>query len=338
MWQHEIQSFYCMHVLPYLQDKGKLLEDCRLQKVDLIAQVKQLQEKLNHLVCSMSFQNIEMEDFKHQQALASPCTLEDGLSDGSDNSEETNKSPPTDTFNIIWDLAEVTGNSDSLIRNKEPDAPTGEQVTLQDRSLCLQGHLHRCSQDLTHSQGSKPLKNVLRTMDVSPWSSPEVVREDSTLEPLPSLPLTPCSDALSLHSLDTLLQDGTSTHLLPADQSGRLCYPGESAVGTAPKWVGSPLAADGAPSTDQNAQRVPVVSGLPRLCPDLGPWDAEGQCVHTGLCLCGRWGHSCSHCWLTSWCGHWAKRGWALGSPLVSRCRDGQRSAGWTQVCCNRNI
>ncbi|XP_043729926.1 pericentrin isoform X5 [Cervus elaphus] len=241
-----------------VKDKGRLLEDCRLQKVDLIAQVKQLQEKLNHLVCSMSFQNIEMEDFKYQQSLASPCTLEDGLSDGSDNSEETNKSPPTDTFNIIWDLAEVTGNSDSLIRNEEPDAPTGEQVTLQDRSLCLQGHLHRCSQDLTHSRGSKPLKNVLRTMDLSPWSSPEVVREDSALEPLPSLPLTPCSDALSLHSLDTSLWDGTSTHLLPAGQSGRLCYPGESAAGTAPKWVGSPLAADGAPSADQHAQRVPV--------------------------------------------------------------------------------
>ncbi|KAB0373803.1 hypothetical protein FD755_014059 [Muntiacus reevesi] len=239
------------------RDKGKLLEDCQLQKVDLIAQVKQLQEKLNHLVCSMSFQNIEMEDFKYQQALASPCTLEDGLSDGSDNSEETNKSPPTDTFNIMWDLAEVTGNSDSLIRNEEPDAPTGEQVTLQDRSLCLQGHLHRSSQDLTHSRGSKPLKNVLRTMDLSPWSSPEVVREDSTLKPLPSLPLTPCSDALSLHSLDTSLWDGTSTHLLPADESGRLCYPGESAAGTAPKWVGSPLAADGAPSAD-HAQRVPV--------------------------------------------------------------------------------
>ncbi|XP_027404127.1 pericentrin isoform X4 [Bos indicus x Bos taurus] len=240
-----------------VKDKGKLLEDCRLQKVDLIAQVKQLQEKLNHLVCSMSFQNIEMEDFKYQQALASPCALEDGLSDGSDNSEETDKSPPIDTFNIIWDLAEVTGNSDSLIRN-EPDAPTGEQVTLQDRSLCLQGHLHGCSQDLTHSQGSKPLKNVLRTMGLSPWSSPEVVREDSTLEPLPNLPLTPCSDALSLHSLDTSLWDGTSTHVLQADQSGRLCYPGESAAGTAPKWVGSPLAADGVPSANHHAQRVPV--------------------------------------------------------------------------------
>ncbi|KAM7248823.1 hypothetical protein CapIbe_000862 [Capra ibex] len=240
-----------------VKDKGKLLEDCRLQKVDLIAQVKQLQENLNHLVCSMSFQNIEMEDFKYQQALASPCALEDGLSDGSDNREETDKSPPIDTFNILWDLAEVTGNSDSLIRN-EPDAPAGEPVTLRDRSLCLQGHLRGRSRGLTRSQGSKPLKNVLKTMDLSPWSSPEVVREDSTLEPPPSLPLTPCSDALSLHSLDTSLWDGTSTHLLQAAQSGQLCYPGESAAGTAPKWVGSPLAADSAPSADHHAQRVPV--------------------------------------------------------------------------------
>nr|XP_042093966.1 pericentrin isoform X6 [Ovis aries] len=240
-----------------VKDKGKLLEDCRLQKVDLIAQVKQLQEKLNHLVCSMSFQNIEMEDFKYQQAVASPCALEDGLSDGSDNSEETDKSPPIDTFNILWDLAEVTGNSDSLIRN-EPDAPAGEPVTLRDRSLCLQGHLRGRSRGFTRSQGSKPLKSVLRTMDLSPWSSPEVVREDSAFEPPPSLPLTPCSDALSLHSLDTSLWDGTSTHLLQAAQSGQLCYPGESAAGTAPKWVGSPLAADSAPSADHHAQRVPV--------------------------------------------------------------------------------
>ncbi|KAI4589547.1 hypothetical protein MJG53_000596 [Ovis ammon polii x Ovis aries] len=245
-----------------ISDKGKLLEDCRLQKVDLIAQVKQLQEKLNHLVCSMSFQNIEMEDFKYQQAVASPCALEDGLSDGSDNSEETDKSPPIDTFNILWDLAEVTGNSDSLIRN-EPDAPAGEPVTLRDRSLCLQGHLRGRSRGFTRSQGSKPLKSVLRTMDLSPWSSPEVVREDSAFEPPPSLPLTPCSDALSLHSLDTSLWDGTSTHLLQAAQSGQLCYPGESAAGTAPKWVGSPLAADSAPSADHHAQRVPVISSDP---------------------------------------------------------------------------
>lgn len=75
------------------------------------------------------------------------------FSDGSDNSEETDKiTPPIDTFNILWDLAEVTGNSDSLIRN-EPDAPAERPVTLRDRSLCLQGHLRGQLRGLTRSQG-----------------------------------------------------------------------------------------------------------------------------------------------------------------------------------------
>ncbi|EPY77860.1 pericentrin (kendrin)-like protein [Camelus ferus] len=72
-------------------------------------------------------------------------------------------------------------------------------------------------------------------MDLASWSSPEVARKDSTLEPMPSLPLTPCSDALSQRSLDTSLWDGTVTSLLQADQSGLLCYLGESTAGTAPR-------------------------------------------------------------------------------------------------------
>ncbi|XP_061049741.1 pericentrin isoform X3 [Eubalaena glacialis] len=240
------------------KDKEKLLEDCQLRKVDLIDQVKQLQEKLNHLVHCMSFQNVRTEDFKFQQALESPHVIENNASDSSSNSEETDRSSPVDAFNVTWDLVDITGNQDSLIRNEVPDTPTGEQVALQDRSLCSQGSLYGCSRDLSHTQGTKPLKNVLRTMDLSSWSSPEVVRKDSISEHPPSLPLTPCSDALSQRSLDTSLWDGTSTQLLQADQMGLLCYPGESAAGTAPKWARSPLAADGAPSTDHHAQRVPV--------------------------------------------------------------------------------
>ncbi|XP_057402112.1 pericentrin isoform X5 [Balaenoptera acutorostrata] len=240
------------------KDKEKLLEDCQLWKVDLVDQVKQLQEKLNHLVRCMSFQNVRTEDFKFQQALESPHVLENNASDSSSNSEETDRSSPVDAFNVTWDLVDITGNQDSLIRNEVPDTPTGEQGALQDRSLCSQGSLYGSSRDLSHTQGTKPLKNVLRTMDLSSWSSPEVVRKDSISEQPPSLPLTPCSDALGQRSLDTSLWDGTSTQLLQADRMGLLCYPGESAAGTAPKWAGSPLAADGAPSTDHHAQRVPV--------------------------------------------------------------------------------
>nr|XP_058921526.1 pericentrin isoform X2 [Kogia breviceps] len=240
------------------KDKEILLEDCQLRKVDLIDQVKQLQEKLNHLVHCMSFQNVRTEDFKFQQASESPHVLENNASDSSSHSEETDRSSPVDAFNVTWDLVDMIGNQDSLIRNEVPDTPTGEQVALQDKALCSQGSLYGCSRDLSHTQGPKPLKNVLGTMDLSSWSSPEVVRKDSISERAPSLPLTPCSDALSQCSLDTSLWDGTSTQLLQADQSGLLCYPGESAAGTAPKWAGSPLAADGAPSADHHAQRVPV--------------------------------------------------------------------------------
>uniref|UniRef100_A0A8D1W8S5 Pericentrin/AKAP-450 centrosomal targeting domain-containing protein n=1 Tax=Sus scrofa TaxID=9823 RepID=A0A8D1W8S5_PIG len=252
------------------QDKEKLLEDCHLRKADLITQVKQLQEKLNHLVCSMSFQKVEMEDFKFQQTLASLHVLENSLSGSSSSSEEANGSPPVSVCNdngTTWDLTDVTGNQDALIKNKMPDDPMAEPVALQDGSGSLQESLHGCSHDLANTEGPEPVKNMLRTMDLSSWSSPEVARKDSTLEPLPSLPLTPCSDALSQRSLDTSLWDGPSTWLLQADQSGLLCYPDESAAGMAPRRAASPLAADRAPSADRPAQRVAVVSGLHRVCP-----------------------------------------------------------------------
>uniref|UniRef100_A0A8D1M253 Pericentrin/AKAP-450 centrosomal targeting domain-containing protein n=1 Tax=Sus scrofa TaxID=9823 RepID=A0A8D1M253_PIG len=249
-----------LHWAPGLvsRDKEKLLEDCHLRKADLITQVKQLQEKLNHLVCSMSFQKVEMEDFKFQQTLASLHVLENSLSGSSSSSEEANGSPPVSVCNdngTTWDLTDVTGNQDALIKNKMPDDPMAEPVALQDGSGSLQESLHGCSHDLANTEGPEPVKNMLRTMDLSSWSSPEVARKDSTLEPLPSLPLTPCSDALSQRSLDTSLWDGPSTWLLQADQSGLLCYPDESAAGMAPRRAASPLAADRAPSADRPAQR-----------------------------------------------------------------------------------
>ncbi|XP_014642420.1 PREDICTED: pericentrin [Ceratotherium simum simum] len=243
------------------KDKKKLLEGCQLQRVDLITQVKQLQEKLNRLVHSMHFPNIEAEDFKSQQPLAFSHVLENSSSDSSKNSEETDKSPPIDALNIdktTWDLIDVIGNQDSLLRNELPDVPLEDKGDLQDGSLSLQASLHSSSRDLTHTEGAEPLKNVLSAMDLSSWSSPEVIRKDSTLEPPPSLPLTPCSDALSRLSLDASLRDRTSASLLQADQSGLLCYPGRSAAGKAPRWAESPLTTDRAPSPDHQVQRMAV--------------------------------------------------------------------------------
>ncbi|XP_045357014.1 pericentrin isoform X16 [Leopardus geoffroyi] len=240
-----------------MKNKEKLLEDCQLQKVGLISQVKELQEKLNRLVHSVNFQNSETEDFKFQQPLASSHALENNLSDSSSNGEETDKLPLVDAFHIdktTCDLIDLSGNQDSLVRNEMQNVPMEDRVDLQDGSLCLQVSLHSGSHDLTHTQEPGPVKNALRAMDLSSWSSPEVVRKDSTLEPAPSLPLTPCSDALSL---DASVQDRTSASL-QADELDLLRYLGGSAAGKPSRWAESPLVVDRAPSTDHRVQRTAV--------------------------------------------------------------------------------
>jgi len=240
-----------------MKNKEKLLEDCQLWKVGLISQVKELQEKLNRLVYSVNFQNIETEDFKHQQLVASSHALENSSSDSSSHSEETGKSPLVDAFHsdkTMCDLIDLSGNQDPLIKNEMSNVAMEDPVDLQDGSLCLQAGFHAGCHDLTHMEGPGPLKNALRAVDLSSWSSPEVVRKDSTLEPAPSLPLTPCSDALSL---DASLQDRTSASV-QADHLEVLWSLGGSAAGKASRWAESPLAADRAPSADQHVQRMAV--------------------------------------------------------------------------------
>ncbi|XP_045708339.1 pericentrin isoform X2 [Phyllostomus hastatus] len=241
-----------------VKDKAKLLGDGKLKKVDLMTQMKQLQEKLNRLVYSMNLQNIKTEDFNSQQPLAFSHVLENSSSCSSTNGEETDQSCLVDAINISkipQDLMDIIGNQDSLIRNEMPNVPTEDQV---DGSLCLQVSLPGSSRDLTCTEEAEPLKNALNMMDLSSWSSPEVVRKDSTLEPLPSLPLTPSLDAMSQRSPDTSLRERRSTSLLQADQSGLLSTPGGSAAIKAPCWAESSLAADRALSADHHVHRMAV--------------------------------------------------------------------------------
>ncbi|EFB16764.1 hypothetical protein PANDA_007688, partial [Ailuropoda melanoleuca] len=240
-----------------MKNKEKLLEDCQLRKVGLISQVKELQEKLNRLVYSVNFQNIETEGSKRQQPVVSSHASENSLSDSSSDGEETDRAPLVDVFHVDktpCDLIDLGGSQDPAVENDMSGVPVEDQVDLQDRSLCLQAGFHGSSHDQTPTEGPGPLKNALRAMDLSSWSSPEVVRKDSTLEPVPSLPLTPCSDALSL---DASLQDRTNTSL-QADQLELLWYLGGSAAGKASRWAESPLAADRAPSADHHVQRMAV--------------------------------------------------------------------------------
>nr|KAF6383173.1 pericentrin [Pipistrellus kuhlii] len=244
-----------------VKDKEKRRECFKLQKVDLITQVKQLQEKLNRLVYSMNFQNTETEDFNSQQPLAFSHVLENSLNGSCSNGEETDRLPPVDEFNInkiTQDVIDSIGNQDSLKRNEMPNVPMEDKVALQDGSLGLQLSLPSSSHDLTYIEEAEPLKNALSAMDLSSWSSPEVVRKDSMLEPPPSLPLTPCVDVLSQHSLDLSLKDRMSASVLQADQSGLLCSLGGSAAEKAPSWAESSLAADGAPSADPHVHHVVV--------------------------------------------------------------------------------
>ncbi|XP_054435390.1 pericentrin isoform X13 [Pteronotus mesoamericanus] len=242
-----------------LKVKERLLKDYKLQKVDVITQVKQLQEKLNHLVYSMNLQNVQTEDFNSQQPLAFSHVVENSSSGSSTNGEETDQSSPVDTIHISkipQDLIDIIGNQDSLIRRNEmPHVPMEDKGDLQDGSLCLQASLPSSSRDLTYTEEAEPLKSALSAMDLSFWSSPEVVRKDSTLEPLSSLPVTPCLDAMSQRNLDTSLRDRTSPSLLQADQSGLLCSPRRTAAVKAPCWAESSLATDRAPSADHHVRR-----------------------------------------------------------------------------------
>nr|XP_012635533.1 pericentrin isoform X2 [Microcebus murinus] len=227
------------------QGKEKVLEDCQLQKVDLIAQVKELQEKLNHLIYSATFQDVSTADFKFQQPFASAFGLENSSSGGSHNGEETDTSPPVDAFDAdktMRDLTDAVKDENYLIRNEMPNFPIQETLELQDRPHSSPARVLGGARAPRRSDLAEPLKSPVRVLDLSSWSSPEVLRKDSALEPQPSLLLTPRSDVLSLRSADASLQDGTQASLLLASEPGLLCHPGVSAAGQAPPWAGSPLA------------------------------------------------------------------------------------------------
>ncbi|XP_040842709.1 pericentrin isoform X2 [Ochotona curzoniae] len=219
-------------LLERLKGKERRMDGCQLWKVDLVAQVKQLQEKLNHLVYSMVFQNVDAEAFKLQQMLTVTCAPEDGLGGDSHSPEETDRLLPVDTLDFdknTWDLVDVTKDEDSWVANEMPNGSIREKLDSQDGSLGFQTSTYSDSHAPTLVEEVKPLTETSGTLDLSSWSSPEVLRKDSALEAQLHLPLTPCSGTLSLC--------GADASLLP----GLLSPPGELA-GQPLRWVESPLA------------------------------------------------------------------------------------------------
>nr|XP_045243742.1 pericentrin isoform X4 [Macaca fascicularis] len=235
--------------------KEKVLEDCQLQKVDLIAQVKQLQEKLNRLLYSMTLQNVDAADAKSPWPLASAHLLESSWSDGSCDGEEPDTSAPTDACDAsaaTGGVTDVIKNRDSLIPDEMPDSPIQEKSECQDRSLSSPTSILGGSCHQSHAAEAGPRKSPVGMLDLSSWSSPEVLRKDWTLEPRPSLPVTPHSGALSLCSADTSLRDRADTSLPQPQGPGLLCSPGVSAAALALQWAESP------PADDHRVRRTAV--------------------------------------------------------------------------------
>nr|XP_048307392.1 pericentrin isoform X2 [Myodes glareolus] len=220
-----------------MQAKEKQPEVCQLGSTTLVAQVKQLQEKLNHLVRSMASRDTSTEN----PELPQPNLSENGSSNNCHNDEEGSVSPPVDGFNIAkttWNVMDVIQSQDLLAQSEMPSSPPQETLALQGGPLSSQISMHT---DSLHTEEAEPHKDPVRALDLSSWSSPEVLRKDSSLEPQHSLSLTPHTGTVSLHSADTSSQGWTDSLLL-ADASGLLCYPGRSAAGQAPLWVVAPSA------------------------------------------------------------------------------------------------
>ncbi|XP_077651571.1 pericentrin isoform X7 [Urocitellus parryii] len=218
------------------QGKNKRLEDCQLQKFNLIAQVKQLQKKLNRLVHSMAFQDMDMGGPEPQQPSAVASLSENGSSESSCDGEEADASPPVDTFALPttpWGLIGNTKGRDSLVRMEMPDTEAQDEAQDEPLSSRTSDPSESC-----HAKEAEPEKDPLGVLDLSSWSSPEVLRKDATLDPQPSFPPTPCSGALSLPSVMASPQPGADS-LLQADMSELHCYPGGSAAGPALQWAGA---------------------------------------------------------------------------------------------------
>ncbi|XP_076724099.2 pericentrin isoform X3 [Callospermophilus lateralis] len=221
-----------------MQGKNKRLEDCQLQKFDLIAQVKQLQKKLNRLVHSMAFQDMDLGGSEPQQPLAVASLSENSSSESSCDGEAADASPPVNAFALPvtpWGLTGNTKGRDSLVRMEMPCFPTQEPSGARDEPLSSQTS---DPSESCHAKEAEPEKDPLRVLDLSSWSSPEVLRKDATLDPQPSFPLTPCSGALSLPSVMASPQPGADS-LLQADMSELHCYPGGSAAGPGLQWAGA---------------------------------------------------------------------------------------------------
>ncbi|XP_023571653.1 pericentrin isoform X2 [Octodon degus] len=225
-----------------MKGKGKWIEDCQLRKVDLMAQVQQLQEKLNCLAHSMAFQDVDLVGSRFQQPLALTYLTENSSSSSFHGRAEAGTLPPVDSLNsdkTTWNLTDVNKNQDFLIRNEMPNFPIQEKIEPKGGCLSLRTSVH---DGFLHAEEAESLKDPGRVLDLSSWSSPEVLRKDSSLEPCPSIPPTPFSGVVSVCSGEASPKDSIPWLL----QSSQGESPGEQIL----LWAAS------LPSDDQPMERM----------------------------------------------------------------------------------
>ncbi|XP_072496872.1 pericentrin isoform X17 [Notamacropus eugenii] len=279
----------------------KPMESYQLHKEDLIIQVRHIQEKLHHLIKSVSrgdsrdaegWTQLSPQGPSEQPMVASPpqrphrCVSRTAQGQSpADPRPPASQGPDPNILCLSWDSPDNTKSYDppGHVRHKFkleqsldsfPSSPSGDlydadpltsdcscfeerapplmksqdtppadggKFPLEPSEESAHGSPSSACSAENGSQDAEPLdtiqhfRDTILDMETSSLGSPELVRKDSTLEGLPSIHLTPLSQAVDLQSPDLAWQS-----LALQDSSGYLGYTALPGLGEAPPASQSP--------------------------------------------------------------------------------------------------
>ncbi|XP_072496859.1 pericentrin isoform X4 [Notamacropus eugenii] len=283
------------------QIQQKPMESYQLHKEDLIIQVRHIQEKLHHLIKSVSrgdsrdaegWTQLSPQGPSEQPMVASPpqrphrCVSRTAQGQSpADPRPPASQGPDPNILCLSWDSPDNTKSYDppGHVRHKFkleqsldsfPSSPSGDlydadpltsdcscfeerapplmksqdtppadggKFPLEPSEESAHGSPSSACSAENGSQDAEPLdtiqhfRDTILDMETSSLGSPELVRKDSTLEGLPSIHLTPLSQAVDLQSPDLAWQS-----LALQDSSGYLGYTALPGLGEAPPASQSP--------------------------------------------------------------------------------------------------
>ncbi|XP_056676136.1 pericentrin isoform X13 [Monodelphis domestica] len=249
-----------------LKIQQKPVDVCQLQKGDLITQVRHIQEKLHHLIRSISCRDSHVQVLSHGAPLSPPQRLGSHVPGPAWGQPAAGQSPPpqgpvSTVLQHSWTLHDRTESPDppgqggpTPTLDKTPDAwlssPSDADPSTPDFSCSEDCVAAQRAPPCTETPGSPPpggsargsppsarsaeeasqdadpldavqhFRDTILDMDSSSLGSPELVRKDSTLDRLPSVHLTPLSQAADLQSPDSAWRS-----LGLQDSSGCLAFP-----------------------------------------------------------------------------------------------------------------